>query len=504
LKVTLWRTLRRISQILFFSIFIIGLLFANRSIWFIEINKSFYRLDFLATLAASIAGRIIITGGILALITILFTFIFGRVWCGWFCPFGTLLDWISPKKKSSGNGRLEKWRVGKYILFFVILFAALLGNQTLLFLDPLTILSRTLSSAIFPALKYAVFQTEGFLYQFRSLWGLLDAVHRHVVNPLISSSEAVSIRAVPIFLFFLFLISLNWIVERFWCRYLCPLGGILGLLSKFSLIRRKVNANCSACSRCGVYCPTGTIRAQENFRSDPAECILCYECAVDCPKNATTFTPVIPWKPANKEDYDPGRRELLLSIGFATFGTVLAGVDSFRIAKQAYLIRPPGVIEERFESLCIRCGECIRVCPTNGLQPTLVEAGWHNIMTPNLVPRLGACNYNCNACGLACPTGAVPALNLDEKQLQVIGLACVDRDRCLPWAYQTPCIICEEACPLPEKAIELIEEEQTGMNGELVRLQKPQVRKEICIGCGICEHQCPQGGEAAIRVYSIS
>jgi ferredoxin len=248
----------------------------------------------------------------------------------------------------------------------------------------------------------------------------------------------------------------------------------------------------------------GTIRALENFRSDPAECILCFECSANCSQGTITFAPVMPWKPASRENYDPGRREALASIGFAAFGSALAGVDTLRVARPTHLIRPPGVDEERFESLCIRCGECVRVCPTNGLQPTLLEAGWHNIMTPVLIPRLGACNYNCNACGLACPSGAIPALNLQDKQEQVIGLARIDTDRCLPWAYQTPCIICEEACPLPKKAIQLIEEFQTGSMGEQIQLQKPQVNKELCIGCGICEHQCPQGGEAAVRVYSIS
>jgi polyferredoxin len=504
LKPATLHLLRRTSQLLFLLIFVVSLAFANRSIWFLELSKSFYRLDILATLSASIAGRVLIGGGVLVLIIVLLTLVFGRVWCGWFCPFGTMLDGISPKKQGIIDKRLEKWRVLKYILAFIILFSALLGNQTLMFLDPITILSRTLTGTIFPALRFAIFQTEGFFYQFKFLWELLDSVHNHLLAPIMLSSETVFVQAIPIFLFFLMIVGLNWIAERFWCRYLCPLGGVLGLLSKIPIFRRKVNQNCITCYKCAAVCPTKTIHADENFRSDPAECTMCFECSAVCPKEAISFPSVIPWKPGGKEEYDLGRRQVLLSAGLAVIVTAMAGIESFRIVKPANLIRPPGAAEDKFESLCIRCGECIRVCPTNGLQPNLLDAGWHNLMTPGLIPRLGACNYNCNACGLACPSQAIPALALEEKQLQVIGLARVDRNRCLPWAYQTPCIICEEACPLPKKAIQLAEETEIGAQGEQIYIQKPSVVKDLCIGCGICEHQCPQGGEAAIRVFNTS
>ena len=100
------------------------------------------------------------------------------------------------------------------------------------------------------------------------------------------------------------------------------------------------------------------------------------------------------------------------------------------------------------------------------------------------------------------PTGAIPALSLEAKQETVIGLAAIDRDRCLPWAYDQPCIVCEEVCPVAEKAVSLEEVEVAGAAGELVFLQRPSVIKSLCIGCGTCEFQCPVGGEAAIRVYA--
>ncbi len=126
------------------------------------------------------------------------------------------------------------------------------------------------------------------------------------------------------------------------------------------------------------------------------------------------------------------------------------------------------------------------------------------MLTPRLVPRLGYCSFNCNACGQVCPTGAIPKLGLVVKQHTPIGLASVDQNRCLPWAYDIPCIVCEEACPVADKAIKLEEIEVEDNQGNMVLLQRPSVVQELCTGCGICEYQCPMGGEAAIRVYALT
>jgi ferredoxin len=307
-----------------------------------------------------------------------------------------------------------------------------------------------------------------------------------------------------IFLFLCLVVGLNWVSDRFWCRYLCPLGAFLGITSRLSLFRRQVNESCTDCGLCARICPTGTIDAKKSYASDPAECTLCYDCLAECPVNAITYRSKLPnWHVARSQPYDPKKRETLLALAGALGGVALAGIEPIRKRQSERMIRPPGALQTDFSSLCIRCGECVRVCPTQGLQHSLLEGGWQNILTPRLIPRLGYCSFNCTACIQACPSGAIPAMTLVEKQSTRIGLASINTDRCLPWAYDTICTVCEEMCPLPDKAIKLIDADVILNGGEKIILKKPIVKRELCIGCGICEYHCPQDGEAAIQVQTL-
>jgi ferredoxin len=175
--------------------------------------------------------------------------------------------------------------------------------------------------------------------------------------------------------------------------------------------------------------------------------------------------------------------------------------EAFSWRGHPYLIRPPGGRENDLLANCIRCAACMRACPTGALQPALAEAGLEGLWTPVLIPRLGYCDYSCNACGQICPVQAIPPLDLSLKRAQVIGQAYLDQDRCIAWADRRDCIVCEEMCPLPDKAIYLEVAEFTGADGQQASVQLPHVDRQRCTGCGICEYKCPVGGEAAIRVY---
>jgi formate hydrogenlyase subunit 6/NADH:ubiquinone oxidoreductase subunit I len=145
----------------------------------------------------------------------------------------------------------------------------------------------------------------------------------------------------------------------------------------------------------------------------------------------------------------------------------------------------------------------MKVCLTNGLQPTLFEAGIEGIWSPILVSRIGYCQYYCTLCGQVCPSGAIRHLSQAEKEKTKIGLAFIDQSRCLPYTQGIPCIVCEEHCPTPTKAIWFEEAVVIGRDGEKRTVKQPRVDIDLCIGCGICEFKCPVVDRPAIFVTSI-
>ena len=380
-----------------------------------------------------------------------------------------------------------------------ILISAFFGNLTLLFLDSLTILFRTLSASIWPAIYQIITAAETALYQVHFLSEPIS-IFDTWIRPSLLPSEPVFYRAAWIYAgFFLGIIGLNLIAQRFWCRYICPLGGLLGLISKIALFRREPGEACRECSICQKNCPTGTIDQNRGYRSDPAECTMCLECLETCPGSTIVFTPH--FKPETWHPYDPKKREALASLGLSILAIGVIRSDLIAKRDTPFLLRPPGARENNLLSKCIRCSECIRACPTSALQPAVSESGLEGLWTPVMIPRSGYCDYSCNTCGQVCPVEAIPSLSLEEKRQQTIGRAYIDQNRCIAWADHTGCIVCEEMCPLPEKAIQLDITDLTNPDGSITQLQLPRVLRDRCIGCGICEYKCPVNGTAAIRVY---
>lgn len=160
------------------------------------------------------------------------------------------------------------------------------------------------------------------------------------------------------------------------------------------------------------------------------------------------------------------------------------------------VIRPPAALEEsRFVDRCVRCGNCMKVCITNGLQPVLFQSGLAGLWTPELVPEIGYCEYDCTLCGRTCPTGAIRKLTHDEKRRTRLGLARIDESICIPWANGTECLVCQEHCPIPQKAIKI--EWGQAQHGAV---RRPSVDASLCVGCGICQNKCPVRPARAIRV----
>lgn len=497
-----WRRIRQAVQILALLLFLYLVLGTRQGLPTFLPHDLFFRLDPLAGIAAMLAGRRWIAALALGLVTLALTVLLGRVWCGWLCPMGTLLDWTRLRKPRANDAELPGvWRQVKHFLLFAILFAALMGNLTLLVLDPITLLFRTTTAAVLPAANALITAAEHALYNIGPLQAPLEGFDRLIRGAGLPLSQPMFAGNILIVVVFAGILALNAIRPRFWCRYLCPLGAGLGLVSKVSFLRHRVDsAKCISCGKCARACPTGTVDASRAYAADPAECTLCLDCAAVCPTKAVSFKPQA--APAEWRGYDPSRRQALASLGVAVAGVGLLKSAPTAGRDNPWLIRPPGAKETGLLDKCIRCGECMKVCPTSGLQPSLFTAGLEGLWTPVLVPRLGYCDFSCNSCGQACPTGAIPPLTLADKRLAVIGAAYIDENRCIPWADGIDCIVCEEMCPVPEKAIVLDTQTVTRPDGTVAEVHRPKVVRDRCIGCGICETKCPLNGEAAIRVHA--
>jgi len=575
-------TTRRISQAFFFTLFFwfcivstVGDKIWQLRGWPVDL---FLWLDPLAAIGTALTTHTLYRPLLWALATIVLTIIFGRFFCGWLCPFGAIHQFVgylaNRKKTTAQKISLNKYRKAqsiKYFILIVLLFMAAFPSiaatlQTGL-LDPIPLVSRSFNLLLLPIFDRSVNFVSVSARFYEGAWLIM----------------ALCLTAV----------LLNLVIPRFYCRFVCPLGALFGVISRFAVWRiGRRQGDCTDCTDCGLCEKSCEGGCEPRGKMRISECVLCFNCLDDCRGDLVSYQTTSSYA-GEITNPDVSRRGFVISLASG----VLA-VPAIRLSNKIganwdhRVIRPPGSLAEpEFLKRCIKCGQCMRVCPTNVIQPGGLYGGLENLWTPILNNRIGSsgCQLNCTACGQVCPTSAIRPITLDEKLGRgsfadagpiKIGAAFFDRNRCLPWAMDKPCIVCEENCPVSPKAIYTqesfttvrdgvvtvrkavdnfteVEVEQTLIPGKFatgdyycalarpstgglapnnrvkiaantessielsadrnienipapgarieiqVRLQKPYVDIEKCIGCGICEHECPVSGKKAIRISAV-
>ena len=509
---------RVFSQGFFFLLFV----FLVWSTWLSRLKgypvSLFLEIDPLVAFATAISTHTVYRWLWRAMFILVPTLLLGRVFCGWICPLGTFQQFVSwafnirKNKARFDSNRYKPIFAFKYYVLTIMLVLSAFGALQIGLLDPICLLTRSLTVAVQPA---------------------VDATGIAAINSAPGATEQrVFEGAWFVGLMLIALLGLTLVIPRFFCRVLCPLGAFLGMLSRFSLWRIDRDLKkCTDCDLCLRSCE-GASSPQDALRK--SECFVCFNCIDDCPEDALSFELApVPLKTLLKEKAQkeellskrpnteiagpavPRRRFFLASVAGIVaypFLRFSKAVNPRGFNKKA--IRPPGsVAEDEFLERCIKCDQCINVCPTNVLQPSsLAQGGLEGLWTPVMDFRVGFCQYNCTLCSEVCPTGAIQKIDLPRKLgLKQhknkgpvrVGTAFFNRGRCLPWSMETPCVVCEEVCPVSPKAIGTYEEEVTRWDGKKVLLNKPYMRPELCIGCGICEHECPVLDDPAVYVTAV-
>ncbi len=457
--------------------------FTNLLLWFQFVPSVLKFYDLGTIISAGFAGVLILT-----LIT-------GRTYCSLLCPLGIAQDINSRiggriRRKFRRYGFKKPFTVLRYsVLVLTVIVTVSSGIYLLTLLDPYSIFGRSVTYFFKPVVVV-------INNLFTWILGKFDNYSLHHVS---NTGYKLVSYAIPA-LFFLLVGILSLTKGRLYCNMICPVGTLLGLISKISLLRIRFDEEkCTKCGRCSIGCKSSCIDFL-NYRIDTSRCVSCFNCIKICPDEALSYGFVRIRK--KKHITDKGKRNFIVGTITALFGlpaNVKAQDIRTPVPQKASTVPenrtcpvcPPGAGSiEAFNNTCTACSLCITACPNGVLIPAIRQYGIMGIMQPVMDYQKSFCTYNCIRCTEVCPTYALRPLMLEAKKLTQLGKVNFIKDNCIVKTEKTACGACSESCPT--KAVYMIPYE-----GNLLI---PETNTEICIGCGHCEFACPTKPYKAIFV----
>lgn len=424
-------------------------------------------------LPAVLAVNVAVVAALLVL-----TLLFGRVYCSVICPLGVFQDvasWAGGKRRKNRftYSRALPWlRYGMLALFVAVMVAHIKPVAELL--APYSAYGRIASNLFAPLyrwgnnlLAYAAERIDSYAFYTVDVW--------------VKSGVTFAVAAAT----FAVLAVLAWRNGRTYCNTVCPIGTILGFVSRFAVFKPRIDTSkCNGCGLCARNCKASCIDAKSH-EIDYSRCVACMDCIGKCRQHAIAFSRKPAAKPAS---------ETSASAAAEAPAKTDRGVaaESSSKADRAVPITPPGSLAARnLTAHCTGCQLCVAACPNQVLRPS---GKLMTLMQPEMSYERGYCRPECTKCSEVCPTGAIRPITAAEKSATQIGHAVWIADNCVVNTDGVDCGNCARHCPTG--AIHMVHKDPDNPDSPLI----PAVNEERCIGCGACENLCPSRPFSAIYV----
>ncbi|GHU63426.1 ferredoxin [Bacteroidia bacterium] len=450
----------------------------------------------------------VLTGSVLVLVSLaVLTLLFGRLYCSVICPLGIFQDivaWFTKRGKKKNKKKCwynytKPYNILRYSLLSICVIFLILGiSAPLAWLDPYSNFERIAVNVFRPV----VMEGNNLLN-----WVALKFNNYNFYNVTIYTVTAVSL---TISLVAFFAVGILAVLRgRLFCNSICPVGSLLGLISKYSIFRVVLDdSRCTGCGLCEKSCKSQCINSKGKT-VDNSRCVACFNCVDRCKSNGIKYrfaykTSKIAVSQSSLQGVGgsstggTSRRSFLVTSTAiaATLPIIPAWAKKDKEVDETKLtpITPPGSIGlAHFKKKCTACHLCVTHCPQQIIKPAGFDYGIEYAFKPHLTfYEMAFCNFECTVCSEVCPNGAIKKLTTEEKKVTQVGIAQFTKSRCVVFTDNTSCGACSEHCPVQAVRMEPY------TNG----LTIPHVYEEFCVGCGGCESICPVRPVKAINILA--